>query len=43
MQDLVIFGAGGMAKEVAGILGHGINQGETAYPHIAHAGGDEYF
>lgn len=43
MQDLVIFGAGGMAKEVAGILVHDINQVKPTYRHVAYAVDDEYF
>lgn len=42
MQDLVIFGAGGMAKEVS-VLVQGINEGKKVFRHIAYAIDDNYF
>lgn len=43
MEDLVIFGAGGMAKEVAGILVKDINKERPTFRHVAYAVDDEYF
>lgn len=43
MEDLVIFGAGGMAKEVAGILVRDINSAKPTYRHAAYVVDDAYF
>lgn len=42
MQDLVIFGAGGMAKEVSALVQE-INREKPAFRHMAYAVDDEYY
>lgn len=42
MQDLVIFGAGGMAKEVSGLVEE-INKIDPVFRHIAYVVDDRYF
>lgn len=42
MQDLVVFGAGGMARDVS-ILVRAINKEKSSFRHIAYAIDDEYY
>ncbi len=42
MQDLVLFGAGGMAKEVAALV-RDINNVKATFRHIAYVVDDEYY
>lgn len=42
MQDLVVFGAGGMAKEIS-ILVQAVNKEKSSFRHIAYAIDDEYY
>lgn len=42
MKDLVIFGAGGMAKETAALV-HDINREKSTYRHVAYAVDNAYY